>query len=112
MAAPVARGRPTRLDGHQGTGRAVIGLAPFRALEPRLHGGVRLGVVGLCRPLRTPELARFRLVVVTIAGLRSSLAGADSSTRSGGTTASALPRFRTTAGPPIATAFRFRGGGL
>jgi hypothetical protein len=51
-------------------------------------------------------------MVVTIAGLRSSLAGVGSSTRLGGTTASALPRFRTTTGTSNATAFRFFSGRL
>lgn len=58
------------------------------------------------------SFVRLRLVVVTIAGLGSSLAGVGSSTRSGGTTAAGLPRFRTTAGTAIATAFRFFGGRL
>ena len=45
----------------------------------------------------------------------SSLAGdgvAGLGSSGGGTAASALPRFRTTAGPAIATAYRFFGGRL
>ena len=104
-------------------------MTPFRALEPCPHRGVRLGVVirvrcWLSRAARSSSLARLRLMEVAIAGFAaagaglagaSSLAGdgvAGSGSSVGGAVASALPRFRTTAGTSSATAFRFFGGGL
>jgi hypothetical protein len=69
------------------------------------------------------NFGRLRLMEVAIAdfaagagdGGLSSLAGGGavgSGSSGGGTAASALPRFRTIAGPVSATAFRFLGGGL
>ena len=54
----------------------------------------RLGIVGLRSSSARSSFVSLRLVVVTIAGLGSSLTRVGSSTRSGGTTAAGLPRFR------------------
>ena len=63
---------------------------------------------------RVADADRLLGLVATIVGLRASVAGggARSSTRSGGATASALPRFRTITGTSGATGFRFAGGRL
>jgi hypothetical protein len=82
-------------------------------------GGIAATLVFLRRQIGHSPNRDFRLTVTiadfggrsaeVLASGRLLLPGAGFSTRSGGT---ALPRFRTTAGPSIATGFRFRGGRL